>query len=98
MALTQKGRVSQSTTVHATVNQQPGANGDGNVVLPRAGVGPLMTGHCHCRDVPSRISSIKTSLRYLSDMEGREEEEGEEEEEERKRTNQYSLYQTYIHV
>ena len=24
-----------------------------------------MTGHCHCREVPSRISSIKTSFRYL---------------------------------
>ena len=28
-------------------------------------MGPSMTGHCHCREVPSRISSIKTSFRYL---------------------------------
>ena len=29
------------------------------------GLGPSITGFCHCSDVPSRISRVKTSLRYL---------------------------------
>ena len=29
------------------------------------GQGPSMVGHTHCRDIPSRISSVKISLRYL---------------------------------
>ena len=70
----ENGRTLPTSSTHTSLSRWPFIPPYMTSLLPKVmaawlsrgdGVVPSKTGHCHWRDVPSLISSINTSLRYL---------------------------------